>query len=134
MLAYTYVGRGDLRLLEKPEPVLLEARDAIVRVTLSSICTSDLHIKHGSVPRAVPGITLGHEMVGVVEAVGAAVTRVKPGDRPSAGTASSAAMAGSTTASTPRAAGPWAAASTADRPPLSGCPWPTRVSPPSPPG
>ena len=81
MLAYTYVGRGDLRLLEKPEPVLLEDRDAIVRVTLSSICTSDLHIKHGSVPRAVPGITLGHEMVGVVEAVGAAVTRVRPGDR-----------------------------------------------------
>ena len=58
MLAYTYVGRGDLRLLEKPKPVLLEDRDAIVRVTLASICTSDLHIKHGSVPRAVPGITL----------------------------------------------------------------------------
>ena len=42
----------------------------MVRVTLSSICTSDLHIKHGSVPRAVPGITVGHEMVGVVEAGG----------------------------------------------------------------
>ena len=81
MLAYTYVGRGDLRLLEKPKPVLLEDGDAIVRVTLASICTSDLHIKHGSVPRAVPGITLGHEMVGIVEEVGAAVTRVKPGDR-----------------------------------------------------
>ena len=81
MLAYTYVGRGDLRLLEKPKPVLLEDGDAIVRVTLASICTSDLHIKHGSVPCAVPGITLGHEMVGVVEEVGAAVTRVKPGDR-----------------------------------------------------
>ena len=81
MLAYTYMGRGDLRLLEKPKPVLLEDGDAIVRVTLSSICTSDLHIKHGSVPRAVPGITLGHEMVGIVEEVGAAVTRVKPGDR-----------------------------------------------------
>lgn len=81
MLAYTYVARGDLRLLEKPKPVLLEDRDAIVQVTLSSICTSDLHIKHGSVPRAVPGITLGHEMVGVVEAVGTAVTQVKPGDR-----------------------------------------------------
>lgn len=81
MLAYTYMGRGDLRLLEKTKPVLLEDGDAIVRVTLSSICTSDLHIKHGSVPRAVPGITLGHEMVGIVEEVGAAVTRVKPGDR-----------------------------------------------------
>ena len=81
MLAYTYMGWGDLRLLEKPKPVLLEDGDAIVRVTLASICTSDLHIKHGSVPCAVPGITLGHEMVGVVEEVGAAVTRVKPGDR-----------------------------------------------------
>ncbi len=50
-------------------------------MTLASICTSDLHIKHGSVPRAVPGITVGHEMVGVVEAVGSAVTTVRPGDR-----------------------------------------------------
>ena len=50
-------------------------------MTLASICTSDLHIKHGSVPRAVPGITVGHEMVGVVEEVGAAVTTVQPGDR-----------------------------------------------------
>ena len=54
---------------------------AIVKVTLASICSSDLHIKHGSVPRAVPGITVGHEMVGVVEEVGRAVTNVKPGDR-----------------------------------------------------
>ena len=81
MLAYTYVEPGKFTLLEKPKPQLLHARDAIVRVTLSSICTSDLHIKHGSVPRAVPGITLGHEMVGVVEAVGAGIETVKPGDR-----------------------------------------------------
>ena len=58
-----------------------DTRDAIVRVTLSSICTSDLHIKHGGVPRAVPGVTIGHEMVGVVEQTGADVTLVKPGDR-----------------------------------------------------
>ena len=81
MLAYTYVKQGTFALLEKPKPVLQDDRDAIVRVTLSSICTSDLHIKHGSVPRAVPGITVGHEMVGVVEAVGSAVTTVRPGDR-----------------------------------------------------
>ena len=48
---------------------------------MSSICSSDLHIKHGSVPRAVPGITVGHEMVGVVEEVGSGVANVKPGDR-----------------------------------------------------
>lgn len=81
MLAYTYVEKGRFELLEKPKPVLLDDRDAIVRVTLASICTSDLHIKHGSVPRAVPGITVGHEMVGVVEATGSAVTGVRPGDR-----------------------------------------------------
>ena len=81
MLAYTYIKQGEFRLLDKPKPVLRDERDAIVRVTLGSICTSDLHIKHGSVPRAVPGITVGHEMVGVVEEVGAAVTRVHPGDR-----------------------------------------------------
>ena len=81
MLAYTYVKQGEFRLLDKPKPVLRDERDAIVRVTLGSICTSDLHIKHGSVPRAVPGITVGHEMVGVVEEVGAAVTHVHPGDR-----------------------------------------------------
>ena len=81
MLAYTYVKEGTFALREKERPVLLHERDAIVRVTLSSICTSDLHIKHGSVPRAVPGITVGHEMVGVVEEVGAAVTTVRPGDR-----------------------------------------------------
>ena len=81
MLAYTYRKQGEFTLQNKPEPVLTHAGDAVVRVTMSSICTSDLHIKHGSVPRAVPGITVGHEMVGVVEQVGSAVKTVKPGDR-----------------------------------------------------
>ena len=75
MLAYTYIKQGTFALMEKPKPTLLDDRDAIVRVTLSSICTSDLHIKHGSVPRAVPGITVGHEMVGVVEEVPCPTTR-----------------------------------------------------------
>ena len=81
MLAYTYIERGRFELIEKPKPVLVDDRDAIVKVTLASICSSDLHIKHGSVPRAVPGITVGHELVGIVEQVGGAVTNVKPGDR-----------------------------------------------------
>ena len=81
MLAYTYIEHGKFELREKARPEIKDSRDAIVRVTLGSICTSDLHIKHGSVPRAVPGITVGHEMVGVVEQVGADVTSVKPGDR-----------------------------------------------------
>ena len=81
MLAYTYLEKGKFELMEKPKPILLHERDAIVKVTLASICSSDLHIKHGSVPRAVPGITVGHEMVGIVEQVGNKVTHVKPGDR-----------------------------------------------------
>ena len=81
MLACTYLGPGRIELREKPKPELLDPRDALVRVTLGSICTSDLHIKHGSVPRAVPGVTVGHEMVGVVETIGSAVSTVRPGDR-----------------------------------------------------
>lgn len=81
MLAYTYVEGGRFEMKEKPRPRLQSPRDAVVRVTLGSICTSDLHIKHGSVPRAVPGTTVGHEMVGVVEEVGSEVVGVRPGDR-----------------------------------------------------
>ena len=81
MKAYTYIEKGYFALVEKPRPVLLEPTDAIVRVTLGSICSSDLHIKHGSVPRAVPGITVGHEMVGIVEEAGPQVSGVKVGDR-----------------------------------------------------
>ena len=81
MLAYTYIEKGKFALVDKPKPKLQAPTDAIVRVTMSSICSSDLHIKHGSVPRAVPGITVGHEMVGVVEEIGKKVTKVKPGDR-----------------------------------------------------
>lgn len=81
MLAYTYKVKGKFVLEEKEKPQLCEETDAIVRVTLASICSSDIHIKHGAVPRAVPGITVGHEMVGVVETVGNKVTKVKPGDR-----------------------------------------------------
>lgn len=81
MKGLTYIEHGKFALQEKAKPQLVSARDALVRVTLGSICTSDLHIKHGSVPRAVPEITVGHEMVGVVEAVGADVKTVKPGDR-----------------------------------------------------
>ena len=62
MKALTYIEHNHFALLEKPEPEIIDPRDAIVRVTLGSICTSDLHIKHGSVPRAVPGITVGHEI------------------------------------------------------------------------
>ena len=81
MLAYTYLREGEFGLVEKPRPRIQNERDAIVKVTLASICSSDLHIKHDSVPRAVVGVTVGHEMVGIVEEVGSAVTHVKKGDR-----------------------------------------------------
>lgn len=81
MKALTYIEHGKFKLIEKPMPKIINPRDAIVRVTLGSICSSDLHIKHGSVPRAVQGITVGHEMVGVVEEIGENITNVKVGDR-----------------------------------------------------
>lgn len=68
-------------MIDKPKPTIIEPTDAIVRVTLGSICSSDLHIKHGSVPRAVPGITVGHETVGIVEELGSEVKGVSVGDR-----------------------------------------------------
>lgn len=81
MKAYTYINKGEFALIDKPKPTIIEPTDAIVRVTLGSICSSDLHIKHGSVPRAVPRITVGHEMVGIVEQLGAEVKGVNVGDR-----------------------------------------------------
>lgn len=81
MKAYTYINKGEFALIDKPKPTIIEPTDAIVRVTLGSICSSDLHIKHGSMPRAVPGITVGHEMVGIVEELGSEVKGVSVGDR-----------------------------------------------------
>ena len=81
MKAYTYINKGEFALIDKPKPTIIEPTDAIVRVTLGSICSSDLHIKHGSVPRAVPGITVGHEMVAIVEELGSEVKGVSVGDR-----------------------------------------------------
>ena len=133
MKAYTYIEKGKFALIDKPKPELQEATDAIVRVTLGSICSSDLHIKHGSVPRAVPGITVGHEMVGVVEAVGADVKGVKVGDRvtstwkPSAVSASTAGTAMSTTAHLLMADGLSVVVSTADRRNMCVCRWRRRA-------
>ncbi len=81
MKAYSYIDHGQFGWIDKPEPQIQEETDSIIRITLSSICTSDLHIKHGSVPRAVKGITVGHEMVGIVEETGSKVSRFRKGDR-----------------------------------------------------
>ncbi len=81
MKAVIYKETGKIEMEERPRPTLQKETDAIVKVTLTTICSSDLHIKHGAVPRAVPGTILGHEFVGIVEEVGSAVHKVKPGDR-----------------------------------------------------
>lgn len=72
---------GKIELMDRPVPKIQAPTDAIVQVTLSTICTSDLHIIHGAVPRAVPETVLGHEFVGVVTQVGEAVKNLRPGDR-----------------------------------------------------
>ena len=81
MRAVVYKGNGQIALEERPRPRIQDPRDAIVEVTLTTICSSDIHIRHGAVPRAVPGVILGHEFVGRVAEVGSAVRKVKPGDR-----------------------------------------------------
>src|SRR5579883_2529021 len=80
MKALVYQGPGKKSLEERPIPTIQHATDAIVKITKTTICGTDLHILKGDVPSCVPGRILGHEGVGVVEAVGAAVTMFKPGD------------------------------------------------------
>ncbi|MBX6330635.1 MAG: glutathione-dependent formaldehyde dehydrogenase [Gemmatimonadaceae bacterium] len=81
MQAVVFHGVGDIRLDEVPEPKLVEPTDAIVRVTTSAICGTDLHFVRGTVPGMKEGTILGHEAVGVVEAVGKQVRNLVPGDR-----------------------------------------------------
>jgi len=81
MKALVYRGPGAPSLEERAVPVLRDPGDAIVRLTRTTICGTDLHILKGDVPSCEPGTTLGHEGVGVVDAVGPAVTAFRPGDR-----------------------------------------------------
>jgi alcohol dehydrogenase len=78
--ALVYLGPGQKALREHPKPQIAAPTDAIVRVTRTTICGTDLHILKGDVPTCLPGRVLGHEGVGVVETAGAAVTAFKPGD------------------------------------------------------
>jgi alcohol dehydrogenase len=80
MKALVYQGPGQKAWTEKPKPALQQPTDVIVKVTKTTICGTDLHILKGDVPAVTPGRILGHEGVGVVEAVGPAVQNFKPGD------------------------------------------------------
>jgi alcohol dehydrogenase len=82
MKAIVYQGPGQKALDDRPMPELKEAPgDAIVKVSKTTICGTDLHILKGDVPTCTPGRILGHEGTGTVENVGAAVTTFGPGDR-----------------------------------------------------
>ncbi|MDB5072682.1 MAG: alcohol dehydrogenase GroES protein [Candidatus Eremiobacteraeota bacterium] len=80
MLAMNYRGPHRVRIDRKPTPEILHPEDAIVRVTRSCICGSDLHLYNGLVPDTRVGMTFGHEFTGVVEEVGAGVHTIKRGD------------------------------------------------------
>jgi threonine dehydrogenase-like Zn-dependent dehydrogenase len=81
MKANCWFGKHDVRMCEVPEPQLLNPRDAIVKVTLTAICGSDLHLYDGHVPTMQAGDILGHEFMGEVVSVGSAVSNLAPGDR-----------------------------------------------------
>jgi alcohol dehydrogenase len=81
MKALVFHGKGRKKWEEKPKPVLEEGGDAIVRITRTTICGTDLHILRGDVPTVTPGRTLGHEATGIVEQVGDGVASFKTGDR-----------------------------------------------------
>jgi threonine dehydrogenase-like Zn-dependent dehydrogenase len=81
MRAACWYGTGDVRVEEVPEPRILNARDAVLRVTLSAICGSDLHLYNGLIPTMMAGDILGHEFMGEVVEVGSGVRDLRAGDR-----------------------------------------------------
>lgn len=81
MKALVYHGPNNIKLEEKPKPVIIEATDAIVQITTTTICGTDLHILKGDVPSIKSGRTLGHEGVGIVVETGSGVTSFKKGDK-----------------------------------------------------
>jgi alcohol dehydrogenase len=81
MKALVYLGPAKKALEERPKPEITAPTDAIVKITKTTICGTDLHILKGDVPSCQPGRILGHEGVGIIEKIGPAVTAFKPGDR-----------------------------------------------------
>ena len=80
MKALVYHGPGQRSWEDKPKPTIRNGGDAIVRITTSTSCGTDLHILKGDVPSVTPGRILGHEGVGIIEAIGSSVSSFRPGD------------------------------------------------------
>ena len=81
MKSLVWHGPMDVRIDDKPQPIIQHPEDLILRITSTAICGSDLHLYHGTVPGMQPGQTLGHEFMGIVEETGPLVTEVKVGDK-----------------------------------------------------
>src|SRR5205823_13313368 len=81
MRAVTWQGKTDVRVENVPDPKIVNPHDAIVRVTLTAICGSDLHLYDGYIPTMMKGDILGHEFMGEVVETGAEVRNLKAGDR-----------------------------------------------------
>ena len=81
MKALIYHGPGEKVWDTKPDPMIVDPCDAVVRIDSSTICGTDLHILKGDVPEVTPGTVLGHEAVGTIVETGAAVTTFAEGDR-----------------------------------------------------
>src|SRR6195952_3876233 len=81
MKAVVWHGEGDIRLDDVPDKTIEQSTDAVIRITASAICGTDLHMVRGTMPGMKPGTIMGHEAVGVVEEIGAATTTIRRGDR-----------------------------------------------------
>src|SRR5687768_3922584 len=81
MKANCWFGTNNLQVVDVPDPVLINPRDAVVKITTTAICGSDLHLFNGYMPSMVPGDVLGHEFMGEVVELGAGVKNLKVGDR-----------------------------------------------------
>ncbi len=81
MKALVYSGVGQVKLEDRPKPAVTQPSDAIIKLTKSTICGTDLHIRKGDVATCAPGTILGHEGVGIVDEIGDSVRGFKKGER-----------------------------------------------------